>query len=271
MKPAILSLFIAFPLAAQAGEITPDALDSLPQAQVYVLGEIHDNAEHHRRQARAVAAIRPAAVVWEMLTEEQAARMPADRSDPAAVAEALDWEGSGWPEFTLYAPILEAAGPARHYGGEVPREAARGAFEDGAAAVFRGDARIFGLDRALDDAERNTREEEQFAAHCEAMPRAMMGGMVEAQRLRDAELARQVLKALSETGGPVAVITGSGHARTDWGMPAALARAAPGVGVLSIGQSESDPGPEAPWDLWLISAPVERPDPCQSLRARPAE
>jgi uncharacterized iron-regulated protein len=201
-----------------------------------------------------------------MLTPEQAARMPEDRSDASQVAEALDWESGGWPPFEIYAPILGAAGAARHYGANVPRLEARRAFEQGAAAVFGPEAARFGLEAPLPEEQAERREAEQFAAHCEAMPREMMGGLIEAQRLRDAALARAALVALAETGGPVAVITGSGHARTDWGMPAALALAAPEVPVLALGQTESDPGAGAPWDLWLITAPVERPDPCEAFR-----
>lgn len=259
-------LMLMAPGLARADVVSVAVLDALPPAQVYVLGEVHDNPEHHLNQARAVRAIRPAALVWEMLTPEQAARMPAERSDPAAVAEALGWAGTGWPDYALYHPITEAAGGVRHYGAGIPRGAAREAFGAGAAAVFGADAARFGLDEALPDDEQARREAEQFKAHCEAMPIELMSGLVEAQRLRDAALARAALRAMDETGGPVAVITGSGHARRDWGMPALLALAAPDLSVLALGQVESDPGPDAPWDLWMVTEPHPRGDPCAAFR-----
>jgi len=265
MKAAILVTLVAA-MPALAEPIPESALDSLPPAQVVVLGEVHDNPLHHLNQARAVAALRPAAVVWEMLTPDQAARMPAERSDPAAVDAALGWAGTGWPDFALYFPIVTAAGEARHYGAAVPRAQAQRAFAEGAAAVFGAEAGRFGLDRPLPEAEQALREADQFEAHCAAMPMPMMAGMVEAQRLRDAALARAALQALEETGGPVAVIAGSGHARRDRGAPAALTMAAPGVSVLALGQTESDPGAGAPWDLWLVTPPAERPDPCETFR-----
>lgn len=260
----VLAILAALPAAAQP--ISETDLDRLPAADVVVLGEVHDNPQHHLNQARAVAALHPAAVVWEMLTPAQAAAMPADRRDAAAVAAALGWAGTGWPDFALYHPIVAAAGAARHYGAGVPRAEAQRAFHEGAAAVFGAGAGRYGLTAPLPDAEQAAREAEQFDAHCGAMPRAMMGGMVEAQRLRDAALARAALRALAETGGPVAVITGTGHARRDWGVPAALGRAAPGVSVLALGQVEADPGAGAPWDLWLVTAPAARPDLCAALR-----
>ncbi|PTX00382.1 ChaN family lipoprotein [Pararhodobacter aggregans] len=265
MRSAILLTFLAA-MPAGAEPISETDLDRLPAAQVVVLGEVHDNPLHHLNQARAVGAMRPAAVVWEMLTPDQAARMPEDRADPALVEAALGWAGTGWPDFALYFPIVQAAGPARHYGAAVPRPEAQRAFAEGAAAVFGADAARFGLDRALEAGDQAAREAEQFEAHCEAMPMAMMGGMVEAQRLRDAALARAALQALEETGGPVAVIAGAGHARRDQGMPDLMTEAAPDVTVLALGQTEADPGPEAPWDLWLVTAPAERPDPCAAFR-----
>ena len=41
---------------------------------VVILGEIHDNPAHHEVQAERVADIQPRALVFEMLTPEQAAR-----------------------------------------------------------------------------------------------------------------------------------------------------------------------------------------------------
>ncbi|MFT6104979.1 MAG: hypothetical protein ACJA1E_001405, partial [Paracoccaceae bacterium] len=61
--------------AATAGEIEESGLDNLPHAQITLLGENHDNAGHHLGQARALRAIAPRAVVLEMLTPEQAARV----------------------------------------------------------------------------------------------------------------------------------------------------------------------------------------------------
>jgi len=258
-------LMFSLGLPAQAEQITASRLDALPVADVIILGETHDNPHHHAGQARAIAGLRPAALVWEMLTGTQALRMPERRVDAGLVAEALGWEGSGWPDFSLYFPLVQAAGAARHYGAAVPRAEARRAFAEGAAAAFVGDAVAFGLAAPLRPEDQAAREAEQFDAHCGAMPMDMMRGMVEAQRLRDAELARVALLALRETGGPVVVIAGSGHARRDQGIPAALASAAPTVGVLSLAFLEAQP--VAPlWDLWLVTPPAEREDPCASLQ-----
>lgn len=249
-----------------AEQIDPSDLQHLPDAQVFVLGEFHDSAVQHQNQAAAVSALKPTAVVFEMLSADQIAKViPEARLDPALFDAATGWAESGWPDLALYWPIFDAAPDVPIYGAWVQREALREAFSKGAAEVFGPEASKFGLDRPLPAGEQSTRETEQFDAHCGAMPLEMMGGMVASQRLRDAELAKVTLQALQEHGAPVAVITGNGHARTDWGMPAVLATAAPDIQVLSIGQLESEPEGTPPYDLWLVTDPTDRGDPCEGF------
>ncbi|TCP59823.1 putative iron-regulated protein [Rhodovulum bhavnagarense] len=265
MRPFIfLSAAIALAAgSAGAEQIAPADLTSLPPADVIVLGELHDNPLHHVNQASAVAALRPAALVFEMLTPDQAAGVtPELRDDAAALGAALEWQDSGWPDFAMYHPIFTAAPDAAIFGAALPREEVRRAVGEGAAAVLGSDAALFGLDRPLPEDQKAIREAAQMEAHCNALPEAMLPGMVEAQRLRDAAFARATLKALRETGGPVVVITGNGHARTDWGLPYALGLAAPHVSLLSVGQFEAVPEGDPPYHLWLVTDPADRPDPC---------
>jgi len=263
---ALAALFLA---PAGAGEVAPEALDALPAARVVILGEVHDNPAHHRLQARALRAMAPAAVAFEMLDAGQAETVNDSGRTGAALAEAIGWGASGWPDWALYAPVFEARGAARVYGLAVPRPALRTAMQEGAAAAFEGDPARFGLDRPLPAAEQAAREADQMAAHCDALPEAMAAGMVAAQRLRDAAFAQTVLRALDETGGPVAVITGNGHARRDRGMPSMLAAAAPGLSVLSVGLLEDNGAPPVapPFDLWLRTDPAPRPDPCAAFES----
>jgi uncharacterized iron-regulated protein len=243
-------------VAAQAGD-----------AMIVILGEVHDNPAHHVLQAEAIAALNPRAVVFEMLSAQDAALVTGELAgDPDALSAALGWAESGWPDFSMYYPVLEQASRVAVYGAEVPREEARGAFAEGAAAVFAGDAARFGLDAPLDPAEQEVREAEQQEAHCNALPEDILPGFVEAQRLRDAALAEAALSALDAHGAPVVIITGNGHARTDWGVPALIALAAPEVTVFALGQFEAVPEGEVPFDAVAVADPVDRPDPCEAFR-----
>ena len=246
------------------------AEDALPQAarsaDVVILGEVHDNPAHHEVQADWVTALAPRAVVFEMLTEAQAvADAPGLRADQAALETALGWAESGWPSFDMYYPVF-AASDAAFYGAAVPREQVRAAFGGDIMGLFGAGAADYGLVDPLPEAQQAARLDLQFEAHCEAMPREALGGMIEIQRLRDASLARAVARALQEVGPPVAVVTGNGHARRDWGVPSYLAQVAPGASVFVLGQSEDGGTPEGGFDLVLDAPSVERPDPCEVFR-----
>jgi len=268
----VLSMMLlarAAPVGAAA--LSEDILERMARVDVVLLGEIHDNPAHHRVQAEAVAALAPSAVVWEMLTAETAARLDAGViGDPEALAEVTDWENAGWPPLAVYLPVFRAASGAAHYGGLVPRSRLGPVMEAGAAVAFGEEAVRYGLDTPLPGNEQTARESDQFAAHCDALPKEMLPMMVDIQRYRDAVLARAVLRALDETGGPVAVITGNGHARADRGVPVYLRRAAPGVRLFTLGQSE-DGRVEGRFDAVLDSPAAERPDPCAAFAKSSAD
>lgn len=270
MKNLALVLVLAATGApAFADEIPPTALDdaaTFAGADVVVLGEVHDNPAHHAHQARAVAALQPKALVFEMLIADQASRMPSPLPDTASLAAALQWDATGWPDFALYYPIFAAAPTARVYGAEVPRDLARKAFDTGIAAVFGEGAQAYGLATALSPADQAAREAEQAEAHCNALPPDLLPRMVDVQRLRDAALARSVVQALAETGGPVAVITGTGHARRDQGLALPLALVAPDTRLLAIGQLEDAAPDTPPFDHWLVTPAAPRADPCATLK-----
>ena len=112
-------------------------------------------------------------------------------------------------------------------------------------------------------------EDLQQTAHCNALPAGALPGMVEAQRLRDAALARAIVAAhheAAEAEGPVIVITGNGHARPDWGVPALLANLPERLSVASVGQYEETAPDSPPFADWIVTPAVERPDPCAAFR-----
>jgi len=230
---------------------------------VYILGEVHDNPAHHAHQADLTAQIAPRALVFEMLTAEQALRLtPQNRTNEDTLARLLDWQASGWPDFSYYFPIFEAAPDAAIYGG---------AFTGDLRGVVRENrppesvlTQLFALDAALPPHEQAAREAFQDGSHCFAMPKHLLPGMVLAQRVRDAGLAYRTLAALDDTQGPVVLVTGNGHARTDWGVPALLRHARPELRVWSLGQSE-DGRISGPFDAVRDAAAPEREDPCAAF------
>jgi len=263
---AALAALAALP--AFAVELDPAALgrvETFGTADVVILGELHDNPTHHTHQARAVAALAPKALVFEMLTPEAASKMPDTLPDAATLGQILGWDAAGWPDFSMYYPIFASAPQARVYGAEVPRSEARRAIKEGPIATFGPEAAAYGLTDPLPPDDQSAREAEQAKAHCDALPPDLLPGMVDVQRLRDAALARAVVQAMADTGGPVAVITGNGHARRDQGLAVPLARVAPDLSLLAIAQFEEEAPAAPPFDLWLITHATPREDPCAAF------
>lgn len=259
-------------LAAGAVRAEPaglaDVIAAAGEADIVVLGEVHDNPDHHRMQAEIVAALQPGGLVFEMIPqafEDEVNRLRAEAAPREEIAAALEWEASGWPDFDYYAAILEAAPEARVFGGGQPLDEVRRAAEEGAAAVFGPDAASYGLDRELDEDEQAAREAHMFAAHCDAIPAEMLPGLVEAQRFRDAALADAARWARTIAAhGPVVVIAGTEHANRLRGVPAKLAAADPTLTVLAVGQFEAEPDPEraAAFDVYLLAPAPPRENPC---------
>lgn len=268
VRSAALACALLLPGGVQATGVE-GVIAAAKKADVVILGEVHDNPGHHANQVAIVAALQPAAIVFEMIPQEAEGRVNELRdqgADADAIAEALDWDESGWPDFAYYSAILDAAPEARIFGAEQPRAEVRRAMVEGAAGVFGPDASTYGLDQPLPAKEQDRRVAQQAAAHCDKLPQEMLPGMVEAQRLRDAEIADAALWARTRTGdGQVVVISGTGHASRSRGVPALIDVAAPHIDVFALGQAEEEPDDARDFDAVLVSPAVPRDDPCVSI------
>ncbi|MBV7408590.1 ChaN family lipoprotein [Maritimibacter sp. DP1N21-5] len=260
MWKILACLAALLPLTAQGGPLEG------VEGDIFILGEVHDNPAHHEAQAEAIIDIEPRAVVFEMLTIEQAGRITdALLDDAEALGEALGWAESGWPDFDMYYPVFTAARGSWFVGAAVPRDRTSAVLENGLAAAFGDAADLFGLTEPLDEEQLAARLNLQMEAHCGMLPPDLLPGMVDIQRLRDATLAQAAIVAQAETGGPVAVITGNGHAREDWGVPAYIARVAPELTVVTLGQGEDGGTPDGGFDTTLDAPAAPREDPCKAF------
>ncbi|MFP2959736.1 ChaN family lipoprotein [Myxococcus sp. 1LA] len=262
---------------------------SLAQARFVVLGERHDQRDHHQLQAWLVQALttggRKPALAFEMLDVGQQVAVDASLAqtpgDADALALAVNWAGSGWPDWSLYRPVfaagLEAGLPV--VAANLPRAQVRDLVMRGPEALSPELRQRLSLDTPLPEAVEQAMRQEQDEAHCGHLPKEMLGPMVQAQRARDAHLADRLLSAATDQGG--VLITGNGHARTDRGVPAQLAARAPGHDVRAVGLLEVDPKLREPADyaasfgaqslpfdyVWFTPA-VPMEDPCAALLNR---
>lgn len=267
----LVALMCLFPISAWSATIDEEVVREAQTADVVLIGELHDNPHHHFTQAELVSLISVRALVFEMIRPADEDQITLDlRQNATALATALRWEETGWPDFDMYFPIFQAASSAPVFGGMVARDAGKALMSSGLEETFGPQAGAFGLNQPLSDDEQSSREALQFAAHCDALPESMLPMMVDFQRLRDAELARAVIRARDATAdqsGSIVVITGNGHAREDWGVPRYLARVWPEANLLTIGQTEEDPNNiDGVFDHVLVAHTVARGDPCEAFR-----
>lgn len=272
------------PVAAK--ELTPDALvAALAQKRFVLVGEFHDNPDDHRLQAWIVSKLKPEAVVFEMLDVDQKPGVDAFQGKgdwkPEAMGAALDWEKRGWPAWSIYQPIAEAAkeAGATLVAGNAERAKARAIVKGGLASLDASEVTALGLDRPLPEAADDALRAEIATSHCDMLPEDLLPGMALAQRLRDATMARELSTATAQ-GTRAVLITGNGHARRDRGVPHALIdQGAKAEDIASVLLIEVDPEATVPSDLVPLDAEgkpaadivwftpsVSRPDPCEEMQ-----
>lgn len=264
-RTTIILCLCALPASALEPPPFPDEL----RVGVLFLGEIHDNPQHKQLMRDAMERIQPRAVVWEMLSPAEAEKVTKafDKDGFLEALSHLDLDSFEWPNLKSYTPVFDAGYFQPHYGAHVPRSEMGQVREMGVTAYFGTEADQFGLSNPLDSEEQAMREEQQQVNHCNALPPEILPFMVSIQRLRDATLARVALRAFDETGGPVVVVTGNGHARVDWGAPVYLRSARPGVTTASMGFVE-DAAAAPPFSHIVETAPIERDDPCLAFKSQ---
>ena len=259
------------------------ALDAAVQsAHLLLLGETHDNPDHHTVEARLVrvaAQGRAPSVVLEMLGVDQQAALDAAPRNADAIAAAVDWSHSGWPDFSLYRPIFDAA-----FAAGLPIIAGNFSKAQMRAIVMKGPSQLPPEIAALLQREGEPSMEvaeaeraEMRAEHCGELPESLLGPMVLAQHARDAQLATRM--ASSQQGS--ILIAGSGHVRADRGVPVHLALLEPGRRVVSVAMIEVSEARQAPqeyaaafhasrlpFDFAVFTPAAQREDPCKALEKR---
>ncbi|MFQ5989303.1 MAG: ChaN family lipoprotein [Candidatus Methylomirabilales bacterium] len=251
-----------------------------------LLGEKHDNPDHHQLQAsllRAmIAAGRRPAVGFEMFDIDQkpaiAQHLAATPTDAVGLADAVNWDRSGWPDWVLYQPIAEAALEAglSIVATNLPRATVRTLRRKGLAAVEPGLVSRLGLDQRLAPETHAEMAAEIRHAHCGYASASTVEAMITVQRARDAQMAESLAVAGQEDGA--VLIAGSGHVRKDYGVPTYLALQAPGTSVVSVTFLEVTKGEIAPgaytarlgrgrlpFDYVWFTPRVDDLDPCEKF------
>jgi uncharacterized iron-regulated protein len=263
-----------------------ELLQRAASSRVVLLGEVHDNPEHHRIQGELLQALlrggaRPALGMEQFDVERQAdldrAAAAADATpDTLAAAGRLDMRGWEWPFYRpLVASALDAHLPIVAL--NLSRSGARKVMAEGFPALGPGRAAELALDTTWTAARQQGMEQEIVEGHCGEAPADLLPKLVLAQRARDATMADALL-AHSEHGA--IAILGNGHAWVDRGVPVYLAQRVPSATVLALGLLEVDPERGTPdeyaaspsgtrrFDFVWFTEPAQREDPCQVFTER---
>jgi uncharacterized iron-regulated protein len=261
----------------------------LARADFILLGERHDNPDHHLLQAEVLRSLialgRRPAVGFEMFGLDDARaianHLALAPNDAAGLGRAVNWDKSGWPDWTMYQPIAEAALEAKLpiVATNLPLASAKKMSRDGLAALEPSVQRELGLDRPLSDAVFATMAADIRSSHCGYGSDESLKAMVAVQRARDAQMAQSLIAA----GGPdgAILVVGAGHVRNDYAVPIYLAAKAPGKQVISIAfvevdnqKSESRDYAQAalkgrlPFDYVWFTPRVDDDDPCEKFRSQ---
>ncbi|WP_447593760.1 ChaN family lipoprotein [Aquipseudomonas campi] len=239
-------------------------LNRLADAPRVLVGEQHDNPDHHALQLwllRNLSARREqGSLLLEMLTPDQQARVEAVQADarvghrPDDLITALAWQpGWGW---SLYGPLVTYV-LAQSYpllAANLDRTEIMSIYKQKPVLTGASSTASVVQDKLLADIR---------DAHCGLLPESQMPAMLAVQQQRDRRMAERLLAAPQ----PAMLLAGAFHVRKDLGVPLHLADlgAGPGTRVLILAEvGAAVPAGSADYG-WYTAAQPEQ-DHCAGLR-----
>jgi uncharacterized iron-regulated protein len=243
---------------------TDELVGHLAKASRVIVGEQHDNPDHHALQLRLLRALADrraqGSLLLEMLTPDQQPRVDKVRMAlkttgwPDDLPKALAWQ-SGW-DWGLYGPVVRLA-LAQPYpllaanldANEVRRIYAQAPVLSGARSNSAS---------VKDELLAQVRE-----SHCGLLPETQMPAMLAVQQQRDRRMAERLLAAPT----PSLLFAGAYHARKDIGVPIHLLDlgASHATVVLILAQEGAEVTPGMADYVWYTAAMPEQ-DYCAQLR-----
>lgn len=220
-----------------------------------LLGENHDNPDHHQIQAKIlkglIDAIRRPALVWEMVPQRLSDQVNVFdlAEDPQLddYARRLEWEERGWYSWEIYRPIALVAARAglTMVAGNLDRKVTRALSKNGIEVLTPEQQADFALRHSLTVAAQEQLYTDLRDSHCGLMPERALHAMANVQRARDGAMANALIQsgdsgADGEAGA--VLIAGNGHIRKDRAVPFVLGYTLPDTpSSISIGLVEVAP------------------------------
>ena len=250
---------------ASGQSISPEQLLSrLAPAQRVLVGEQHDNPDHHALQlwlSRELSRLRPqGSVLMEMLNPDQQNKV--DQTQTTARAgqaindpfDTLAWQ-PGW-DWSLYGPLVlhQLRQPYPLLAANLDRAEIMQIYRQRPALEGERSGAVKVQERLLAD----IRE-----SHCGLLPDSQLPAMLAVQQQRDRRMAEALLAAPQ----PSLLLAGAFHARKDLGVPLHLADlgAQSGNAVLILAEVGRSVDASMADYVWFTAAQPEQ-DHCAKLR-----
>ena len=209
-----------------------ELLRQLLPADVILLGEQHDAADHQRVHRVVVSALASqnalAALTLEMASQGRSTEDLGSDASEEAVRAALQWNNEGWP-WAAYCPAVMAAVKAGVpvLGANLPPASLREAMANAE------------LDALLPAPALKAQQQNIRAGHCDKLPESQIAPMTRIQIARDVAMAQTVAKA-AQGGKTVVLLAGGAHVDRGLGVPL---HTAPTLKVRTV-LIRSEPGTE---------------------------
>ncbi len=197
--------------AGLAADVISTQLDTLLPADVLILGEQHDIAEHQQIEQQVIALLASrgalAAVALEMADVGTSTATLKPRSTEEQAQQALRWDDKGWP-WAAYGPAVMAAVRAGIpvLGANLPRAQMQGSMADSK------------LDAQLAEPALKAQQQSIRIGHCNLLPESQIAPMTRIQIAKDITMANALAQA-ALPGKTVVLLAGSGHANRQLGVP----------------------------------------------------
>ena len=249
---------MASPVAGPLTAATAQLLDTVLPADVLLLGEQHDAAEHQLIQQQVIATLAArgvlAAVALEMADAGVSTASLHPSSNDERVQLALRWSDKSWP-WAAYGPAVMAAVRAGVpvVGANLPRTAMRASMADSQ------------LDLKLPGPALKAQQQLIRAGHCDLLPESQVTPMTRIQIAKDISMADTVVHS-AVPGKVVVLLSGSGHTNRLLGVPQHLPAGLnfKAVRLLAGEGARQDPAFDSVWQ----TAAVPAVDYCEGLDQR---
>jgi uncharacterized iron-regulated protein len=241
-------------------QLTPEQLiERLAPAPRVLVGEQHDNPDHHALELWLLQALEQkraqGSVLMEMLNPDQQAKVDQARGHEVAdLPAALAWQ-KNW-EWSMYGPIVRhaLAQPYPLLAANLDRSEIMGIYKT--RPVLAGSASTAPSVQA-------PLLEQIRESHCGLLPEEQLPSMLAVQQQRDRRMAQRLLAAPQ----PALLFAGAFHVRRDLGVPLHLGDLGVGQGSVSLVLAEvGKPVPATSADyVWYTPALPDK-DHCAELR-----